>query len=142
VAELVADAGTSALRMLIVEDEALVALLIEDALVLHGHHAVDVVDTLAAALAAADRERPDLALCDVKLAAGEDGIAIAHALAERGIPCLFLSGNCPSGADHRLIVGCLEKPFRIDSLGLAVQAAYDAARGLRPTTLPSGMTLF
>lgn len=137
-----ADDEVPLLRLLVVEDEALVAMLIEDALTLHGHTVVGIADTAAAALAIADRERPDMALCDVKLADGDSGPDIAAALAERGIACLFLSGNCPVHAGNPLIVGCLPKPFHTASIGTAVQAAWAIALGRSPATVPAGMALY
>ena len=140
--DLSGEAAVSRLRVLIVEDEALIAWLIEDALRFHGHVAIGVADDLPSALALADRGRPDLALCDVKLADGHSGIAVAEALAERGIPSIFLSGNCPGFATHPLIVGCIEKPFRMEMLGEATAAAHACALGQRISTPPTGMTLY
>jgi DNA-binding NtrC family response regulator len=141
---LLADDSTEprALRVLIVEDEALIAWTIEDALSLQGHEPVAIVDNYAAALAAADAEHPDLALCDVKLAHGDSGIAVAEALAARGIPSLFLSGNCPATASHRLIVGAMEKPFRMDALSEAIAVAQARAKGAEVGAVPAGMTLY
>ncbi|USI74100.1 response regulator [Sphingomonas morindae] len=130
------------LRLLIVEDEALVAMLIEDALTLHGHQVVAIADTAAEAIEIGRRERPDLALCDVKLADGDSGIAAAEALAGLGIACLFLSGNCPpSGGDPR-IIGCLPKPFHTATVGQAVRAAHAIACGDVAPRLPTGMVVY
>ncbi len=112
------------LNLLIIEDEALVAMLVEDALTLHGHRVIGIADTVASAMALADGERPDLALCDVKLADGDSGLTAAQLLADRGIPCVFLSGNCPENGGHPLVIGCIAKPFRAGSLGAAVRAAH------------------
>jgi CheY-like chemotaxis protein len=142
-ADTLDDTRTVALRLLVVEDEALVAMLIEDALLLHGYDVVGIADTAAAAIDMAERERPDLALCDVKLADGDSGTTIAASLAARGIPCLYLSGNCPErGSNNRLIVGCLPKPFHTASIGVAVQAAYEVALGRQPAVMPTGMMLY
>ena len=135
-------APTRSLKLLVVEDEALVAMLVEDALTLHGHEVIGVVDTLADALAAVDRIRPDMALCDVKLAQGDNGIAVAEALAARGIPSVFLSGNCPRTSSHPLIIGCIAKPFHNAALGDAVNAAIAIASGGTPERLPSMLSLY
>lgn len=136
------DLDRTALKLLIVEDEALVAMLVEDALTLHGHHVVGVVDTLAAALEVADRERPDMALCDVKLAMGDNGIAVAEAMAARGIPSIFLSGNCPAASTHPLILGCIAKPFHNATLGDAVNASFAILHGQTPARIPAMLTLY
>ncbi|WP_312490464.1 response regulator [Sphingomonas sp.] len=134
--------GHDPLKLLIIEDEALVAMLVEDALTLHGHQVTAIADTLAAALEAVDAERPDLVLCDVKLAEGDCGITAARLIADRGIPCVFLSGNCPDQGGHPLIIGCISKPFRPGSLGSAVHAAYAIAKGGRPSEPPATLRLY
>ncbi len=130
------------LKLLVVEDEALVAMLVEDALTLHGHVVTEIVDTLAGAIAAAERDRPDMALCDVKLALGDNGITVAEALAARGIPSIFLSGNCPGGSSHPLIIGCIAKPFHNAALGDAVNAAFAITCGETPERMPLMLTIY
>lgn len=130
------------LRILLVEDEALVAMLVEDALVLHGHVVTGIADTHADALALADADRPDLALCDVRLARGDCGRDVAAALARRGIPCLFLSGNCPDTADHPLILGCVAKPFNSAALGRAIDAVQVRLRGGEPDRMPAELRFY
>lgn len=130
------------LKLLIVEDDALVAMLAEDALTLRGHRIIGVADTIADALAIADADRPDLALCDVRLSAGESGIMAAEALAARGIPCVFLSATCPVASTHPLILGCVAKPFHAAVLGDAVWAAYQHAGGRTPRALPSALKFY
>lgn len=130
------------LRILLVEDEALVAMLVEETLVQHGHIVTGIADTRADALALADSDRPDLALCDVRLAGGDCGRGVAVTLAERGIPCLFLSGNCPDAADHPLILGCVAKPFRSASIPRAIDAALARLRGETPERIPRELRFY
>ncbi|WP_322963385.1 response regulator [Sphingomonas fuzhouensis] len=130
------------LNLLIIEDEALVAMLVEDALTLHGHRIIGIADTVASAMELVEGERPDLALCDVKLADGDSGLTAAQLLAERGIPCVFLSGNCPDHGGHPLVIGCIAKPFRAGTLGTAVRAAYRTAKGQRPSDPPPTLKFY
>ncbi len=130
------------LKLLVIEDEALIAMQIEGALHQQGHSVVGVVDTLSDAMSAADRDRPDLALCDVKLGGGECGRTVAAALAERGIPCVFLSGNCPDEGGHPLVLGCVPKPFHVAGLAAAVRAAHAVATGIDGVTPPQGMRFY
>lgn len=130
------------LNLIIIEDEALVAMLVEDALTLHGHRVIGIADTVSSAMALADAERPDLALCDVKLAEGDSGVTAAQLLADRGIPCVFLSGNCPEQGGHPLVIGCIAKPFRAGSLGAAVRAAHLTAIGKRPSDPPPALKFY
>ncbi|WP_454279681.1 response regulator [Sphingomonas sp. Marseille-Q8236] len=130
------------LNLLVIEDEALVAMLVEDALTLHGHRVIGIADTVAAAMALAEQDRPDLVLCDVKLADGDSGLTAAQLLADRGIPCIFLSGNCPDRGGHPLVIGCIAKPFRAGSLGAAVRAAYQVAMGQTPAAAPAALRFY
>lgn len=130
------------LRILLVEDEALVAMLVEDALVAQGHVVTGIADTRADALALADADRPDLALCDVRLAQGDCGRGVATTLAERGIPCLFLSGNCPDISDHPLILGCVAKPFQSATLARVIDAALARLRGETPERVPRELRFY
>jgi DNA-binding response OmpR family regulator len=78
-------------RVLVVEDEMLVSLLIEDILTEAGCTIVGPYGRFEAALLAARKEMIDLAVLDVNLA-GVKVFPVAEVLAERGIPFLFLSG--------------------------------------------------
>ena len=78
-------------RVLIVEDEFLVALLVEEDLRAVGFSILGPFSSLAPALAAAGRERFDVAVLDINLG-GEMVFPLADALAARGVPFIFLSG--------------------------------------------------
>lgn len=79
-------------RILVVEDEALIAEEIRDRLMRLGHDVVDVVDTGADALAAAERTRPDLVLMDIHLKGSIDGIQAADQISRwLGTPVVFLT---------------------------------------------------
>ena len=78
-------------RVLLVEDELLVAMLVEDMLADAGCVLVGPFARLPAALAAARVEAVDVALLDVNIA-GEMVFPVAHVLEERGIPFLFVTG--------------------------------------------------
>ncbi|KAA2237246.1 response regulator [Salinarimonas soli] len=130
------------LRLVIVEDEALLAMSMEDSLLDAGHEVLGVADDLASALALAGRTRPDLALVDVQLLRGSSGLDVAARFAELGIPCLFVTGNCPAERGRTAALGCLHKPADERSLLAAVVAARAVIRGEAPCALPSGMHLY
>ena len=115
--------------VLIVEDEALIAMMMEDALVARGHRVVGVADTLSSALDLAGAHAIDLALCDVRLANGDSGVDVARALAQQGIPVVYVSGNCPADAPHPLVIGCVNKPVPVAALHATVLAACQIAEG-------------
>ncbi|EYD74340.1 Two-component response regulator [Rubellimicrobium mesophilum DSM 19309] len=134
---------SDALRILIVEDEALVALEIEGMLAMAGHEPVGQADDLPSALAAAESEKPDLALVDIQLAQGTSGLDVAAALKERGVPVLFATGNCPTERGRGLALGCLHKPISDRALAAAIETAGAVLRGTPlPAHIPSALHLY
>jgi two-component system, OmpR family, alkaline phosphatase synthesis response regulator PhoP len=113
-------------RLLVVEDEAHLAEVIGENLVLEGY-AVEVLADGAAALAAIRAHAPDLVLLDVMLPS-LDGFAVCDALRKEGndVPILFLTAR--AAADDRvrgLALGgddYLSKPFELQELILRVRA--------------------
>jgi CheY-like chemotaxis protein len=104
------------LRVLLVEDENLVAMLLEDMLAELGHSVVGPVARLKKALEMAQREAIDLAILDVNIN-GEQAYPVAEALAARGIPFVFSTGYGKRGLplryrDHPT----LQKPFQQQDL--------------------------
>lgn len=80
-----------ALRVLVVEDETLIAMDIETMLTRLGCSVVGPVPTVARALALLDREEPDFAILDVNLGP-ERSTTVAEALRERGVPFALATG--------------------------------------------------
>jgi CheY-like chemotaxis protein len=108
------------LRVLVVEDEMLVAMNIEDMLLELGHEVAGLASRLAPALALARDSRFDAAMLDVNLA-GEPSFPVADLLAERGIPFLFATGYGRHGIEERFRGRpILQKPFRAAELGAAL----------------------
>ena len=114
-------------RVLIVEDELLVALMLEDFLCDFGCDVVGPCGTVENALHAVRTEELDLAVLDVNLA-GERVYPVAEALAERHIPFLFLSGYgedaIPPGHPGWKVFA---KPFRGPELAGMMTAALRPA---------------
>jgi DNA-binding response OmpR family regulator len=81
----------TAKRVLVVEDELLISILIEDILVDEGCQVIGPFTNLPDALAAARSGGFDLALLDVNLR-GDKVYPVAEILAEQSVPFLFLSG--------------------------------------------------
>ena len=115
------------LRILIVEDEMLVAMNIEDMLLELGHEVAGLASRLGPALALASESRFDAAMLDVNLA-GEPSFPVADLLIERRIPFLFATGYGRQGLEQRFR-GCpiLQKPFRSAELGAALAALSSPA---------------
>ncbi len=100
-------------RVLLVEDEALVAMLVEDMLADEGYQVAATASRLgeAMALAADPGLAIDIAILDVNLA-GEPVFSVAEVLARRGVPFAFATGygagGLPEGWRGR---PTLQKPF-------------------------------
>ena len=109
-------AGLDGVRVLVVEDEYFVAILIEEILESAGCIVTGPIPRLPEALDAVDHEDYDVAVLDVNLA-GERINPVADALSERNVPFLFVTGYganaLPSEYAQRPRV-C--KPFRMADL--------------------------
>ena len=125
--------------VLIVEDEALVALTMEEVLTDAGYLVCGVADTPDSALELGRRHEPEIAVVDVRLAAGGDGIVLAELLAAMGpISILFATGNCADVRKRaRAGQGCLSKPFQAGWL----LAALEAVQTGQPAEIPGFFSL-
>ncbi len=104
------------LRVLVVEDEAAISLLLEDMLLDFGCEVIGPAARLAAALDTLAREKIDLAILDVNVA-GEPIYPVAEALAERSIPFVFSTGYGSAGIrDAYRNRPVLQKPFAQNDL--------------------------
>jgi CheY-like chemotaxis protein len=79
------------LRVLVIEDESIIAALIENALIDGGCSVVGPVATLGRALETIEKTDIDAALLDIRIC-GRDTYPIADVLAARGVPFIFVSG--------------------------------------------------
>jgi CheY-like chemotaxis protein len=103
-------------RMLVVEDEILVLMMIEDMLGDLGCQSVTSAATIEKAIALIEAQTFDAVMLDMNLD-GDDSNTVADALAERGVPFIYSTGN--SGRDMRTGFSdraVLRKPFSFDEL--------------------------
>lgn len=125
-------AGVAA-RVLIVEDDYLVALETENVLLDAGFAVVGVAASADEALKLAREECPDLAVMDIRLFGKRDGIdAAIDIFSETGIRCIFATAHVDAATRGRAQVarplGWLSKPYGPAAL---VRAVRDALTGLR-----------
>ena len=114
---------TAPKNILIVEDEPLIAMMMEDFLEVLGKTHVGTADTVAAALALIEAGGVDAAILDVNLRGGEKSFPIADALAARDIPFVFATGGShDSVADAYRDRPTLPKPFTMDGVQKALAA--------------------
>lgn len=116
------------IRILIVEDEMVVADHLETLLTQIGYDALPPVINYTEAVAAIEETSPDLALLDIQLAGSKDGIDLAWKIREDyHFPFIFLTSN----ADPRTVnrakplnpPAYLVKPFQRDDLYTAIELA-------------------
>ncbi len=79
--------------LLIVEDQVQLAIWLKWELEDGGYRVLELADRHQEALGLAREIKPDLALVNIELAGGDDGIALAHDLKALGVPVLFVSGQ-------------------------------------------------
>jgi CheY-like chemotaxis protein len=109
-------------RILIVEDEPLVAFDNEVMLADFGYEVVATLDSFDDAIAMLDREDVDLVLSDVRLSGKRSGLDLARAAKTRGIPVLFSTGNAIPDSAKALALGCLSKPYSERQLKNALES--------------------
>jgi DNA-binding response OmpR family regulator len=116
---------TLARRVLIVEDEMLIAMMLQDMVADAGLKVEGVANSLKAGIELASRGDFDLAILDINLN-GEEVYPVAEILQRRGIPFIFSTGygacGVRSGFDGTPQVA---KPFQQNLLMAALKAALE-----------------
>ncbi len=114
---------TSPARILVVEDEPLIAMMLEDFLDILGKSVAGSADSVATALAAIDAGGIDAAILDVHLRGGEKSWPVADRLTQAGIPFVLATGGSGDMIDstHR-DRPVLSKPFTMDGVEKALNA--------------------
>ncbi len=108
-------------RILIAEDEMIVALFLEDVLTELGYEVAGVVSRIDEAMARADDGTYDVAILDVHLN-GKDVFPFADRLTESGIPFVFATGYGEQGLPERYrAMPTLQKPFRPEDLADTIE---------------------
>ncbi|TWS97836.1 response regulator [Reyranella sp. CPCC 100927] len=135
-----------AMRLLLVEDDFVIATEMEHTLSSGGHTVVGTAIHSGQALAQAQHHRPDLALVDIMLADGGTGPYVAQRLWEAfGIPALFVTASVDAARDARATaVGLLEKPVQAATLLAALRAVQAILKGedREPAAAIKGLDLF
>lgn len=104
-------------RILVVEDEMMIAMLIEDMVTDLGHQVVGPAMTLDEALKLAVTAEIDCAILDMNLGHGNFSTPVATVLSERGIPFMFATGYGSAVLDQTFQnTPILRKPFPMDAL--------------------------
>jgi CheY-like chemotaxis protein len=119
---------TKPLRILVVEDEVIIAYLMAETLECMGHEVCAIEGSQAGAIAAARLHQPDLMIVDEHLGAGS-GLAVVEAVLRSGpTPHIFVSGDTVRIKRLMPDAVVLEKPYR----------ETDLARAIRRAMVPNG----
>ncbi len=136
--------GRSISKVLIVEDDFMIADCLEEILQVGGYAVCGIAGNVADAVALAAREHPDLGVIDIHLRGGESGTAVAAAVRRNGpFGVLYATGN----PDHPSLglaegEGCISKPYTAHAILAALAVVSEAmARQALPATLPKGFRL-
>jgi PAS domain S-box-containing protein len=115
-------------RVLVVEDESLVATAIKHMLVRQKYEVVAIASSGEQAIAEVELHRPDIILMDIELQSKMDGIHTAAAIHDTyNIPVIYLTAHSEQRFLERAKItgpyGYLLKPFREDELRIAIEIA-------------------
>ena len=124
------EAPARAPRVLLLEDDSMVSLYLTGLLADFGYAVCGAAATGAKALELAAEQRPELALVDIGLKGGMDGIEAAVALRDRyGVRTIFLSGTVDPATRERAMAArpldFLSKPYMPEDLEAALKKAVD-----------------
>jgi CheY-like chemotaxis protein len=114
-------------RVLVVEDEMMIRMLLEGMLTDLGHTVVAEAGGIDEAVAIAKKGDFDVAVLDVNLN-GQPVTPVAEILVERGVPFVFASGYGQRGVPEAYrAIPTLQKPFQADALAQAIEIAMSPA---------------
>ncbi|HEX2527892.1 MAG TPA: response regulator [Geminicoccus sp.] len=117
-------------RIMIIEDEPIIALDLANICERNGHEVVGIAATRTEAVAKAMEQRPGLILADIQLADDSSGIdAVSDILASMSVPVIFITAF-----PERLLTGqrpeptfLITKPFDADTLAVSISQALATA---------------
>ncbi len=111
------------LSVLIIEDEPLIAMMLEDFIDGLGHSVAGAVESVEEALARVEEGGFDVAILDVHLRGGIPSWPVADVLADRGVKFLVATGgHVEPPPERHAKAPILSKPFTIESVRMALEA--------------------
>ncbi|MGP1385824.1 MAG: response regulator [Thainema sp.] len=124
---------SSDMRILVVEDESVVAYDLQDVLEDFGYQVVAIADCGEDAIAIALEQRPDLILMDIRLQGELDGTQVAQQIRQHyNVPIVYLTAHTDNKTLKRVkatsAFGYLTKPFREKELHTSIEVALYRSR--------------
>lgn len=113
-------------RVLLLEDQLLIALEAEENLLGLGAESVFIAASVAEAMAMMENATPDFAILDINLGPSGTSFPVAEALARQGVPFAFATGYgeeiaLPAAAPPTCVI---RKPYNADMIAQAIRAAF------------------
>lgn len=135
---------TEPLKVLIVEDEALLAMELESLVEEAGHSVVGWATSSAEARTMVDAVEADIAFVDIHLSDGPSGVDVAEYISEKkSSMVVFMTANPKRIPDHFAgAIGVIAKPYTMNGLTSALRYLQEGVRRPPPvSTRPAGFTL-
>ncbi|MBZ9720712.1 response regulator [Mesorhizobium sp. M7A.F.Ca.CA.001.09.2.1] len=132
------------LKVLIIEDEALLAMELESLVEDAGHSVVGWATSSTEAMAMADATEADIVFVDIHLSDGPSGIDVAKYIGERkSSTVVFMTANPKRIPDHFAgAIGVIAKPYTMNGLTSALRYLQEGVRRPPPVSArPAGFTL-
>lgn len=127
----------SGLRIMVVDDDAMISALLAMMLTEMGHEVCAVEATEAGAVDAEARCRPDLMIVDARLGRGSGLGAVEAILRSRKVACVLISGACIERPPAGAVI--LSKPFLEADLALAIERATAPGIVTRQSEFPNSL---
>jgi len=130
-------------KVLIVEDDPIIALDETQIVESCGHQVIGVAAEAETTYRLASHRIPSLALLDINLADGWTGPAIcAKLIGDYGVPVVFVTANPEQlPPDFGGALGCIEKPFSVSTLEAALAFIRRYMAGARAEGVPQGLMM-
>lgn len=131
--------------VLIVEDDPLIGMDLRDELLAAGYHVAGPASDEREALSLAEDLHPEVAVVDIDLHGGHEGLDLARTLRARGVATVFVSGERAAAlANSDAAFGYLPKPYTHRDIIAAIEVVAELGRGAsRPShEAPRALELF
>jgi DNA-binding response OmpR family regulator len=130
------------LKIMIVEDEMLLAMELESEVELAGHQVTGIAMSSSQAKELISTSRPDFAFVDIHLMDGPTGVDVGRELAAADIPYIFVSGNIKKiPEDFAGALGAIEKPYTMNGMKNALAYVSAIVRGDDSGAPPASLVL-
>lgn len=130
------------MKVMIVEDEMLLAMELESEVEMAGHQVTGLAMSSVQARKEIETTRPDFAFVDIHLQDGPTGIDVGRELAKIGVPYVFVSGNIKRIPDGFAgAIGAIEKPYTMNGMKNALTYISSIVSGDESAEPPASLVL-